>query len=91
MVILSTPGHTPGHQSLFIDMPQTGPVILAGDLYHFQENRENYVIPPFNSKKETIHSFVKIDNLLERTGAELWMQHDMQQFDQLTQAPLFNE
>jgi len=91
VVIISTPGHSPGHQSLFVDLPKTGPVMLSGDLYHFQENRESYGIPIWNSKKETIHSFVLMDNLLEKTKAPLWIQHDQVQFNQLKLAPAFYE
>lgn len=89
VVILSTPGHTPGHQSLFIDLPKTGPVVLSGDLYHSQENRDNYAIPVFNTRKESIHSFVLMDHFLEQTGASLWIQHDLKHFNNLKKAPDF--
>lgn len=91
VVIISTPGHSLGHQSLFIDLPKTGPIVLSGDLYHFKENRDNYGIPVWNSKKETIHSFVLVDTLLAKTKASLWIQHDKEQFDTLRHAPLFYE
>ena len=32
VVIVSTPGHTPGHQVLFVDLGETGPIVLSGDL-----------------------------------------------------------
>ena len=35
VMLLFTPGHTPGHQALFVNLPKTGAVILSGDLYHF--------------------------------------------------------
>ena len=38
--ILEMPGHTPGHSVLLLDMPESGPVLLAGDLYHRKESRE---------------------------------------------------
>lgn len=91
VIIISTPGHSPGHQSLFVDLPKTGPVLLSGDLYHFKENRDNYGIPVWNSKKETIHSFALIDTLLEKTKASLWIQHDKEQYDALRHSPLFYE
>src|SRR5262249_10310523 len=31
VVILSTPGHSPGHQSLLVVLPKTGAVVLSGD------------------------------------------------------------
>ena len=32
VVIVSTPGHTPGHQVLFVDLAETGPIVLSGDV-----------------------------------------------------------
>ena len=37
VVLKSTPGHTPGHQSLFLKLANTGNVLLSGDLYHYPE------------------------------------------------------
>ena len=87
--IISTPGHTPGHQSLLIQLPNSGPILLSGDLYHFKANREEYGIPVWNDKKATIHSFVKIDQILNQTKAQLWIQHDKDTFDSLKKAPQF--
>ena len=90
VVILSTPGHTPGHQNLFLNLPETGPIILSGDLYHFEENRAEYVIPVFNtSKRETVHSFVLIDNVIDGINASLWIQHDKQFMESLRLSPEF--
>jgi N-acyl homoserine lactone hydrolase len=38
VIVLRTPGHTPGHQSLLVKLPQTGNVVLSGDAVHFREN-----------------------------------------------------
>jgi glyoxylase-like metal-dependent hydrolase (beta-lactamase superfamily II) len=46
--ILSTPGHTPGHQSLLVRLPKTGAVVLSGDAAHFQENFMLRRVPGFN-------------------------------------------
>jgi N-acyl homoserine lactone hydrolase len=43
--ILSAPGHTPGHQVLWVDLEHFGPVLLAGDLYHFRASRELRATP----------------------------------------------
>ncbi|BCE02986.1 N-acyl homoserine lactonase family protein [Marinicellulosiphila megalodicopiae] len=91
VVIISTPGHSAGHQSLFIDLPKHGPIVLSGDLYHFESNREQYGIPSWNDKKATISSFAKIDRILDLTNSELWIQHDKKQFEKLTLSPNFYE
>ncbi len=87
VVIVSTPGHTPGHQVLYLNLAETGPVILSGDLYHFQQNREEYGFPIFNNKKETVQSFALVDQLLDKLNAKLWIQHDKPFFDSLNLSP----
>ena len=41
VTILSTPGHTPGHQSLLVKLPKTGAIVLSGDAVHFKGNWDN--------------------------------------------------
>ena len=52
VVIISTPGHTPGHQSLLVRLPKTGPVVLSGDAVHFKANWDNRRVPAINIDKE---------------------------------------
>src|SRR5690242_6081932 len=66
VVIKFTPGHTPGHQSLFLKLQKTGPILLSGDLYHYPEEITYKKIPPFDWNQETtaksramIEDFVK--------------------------------
>ncbi|MEM7767963.1 MAG: N-acyl homoserine lactonase family protein, partial [Pseudomonadota bacterium] len=49
VVIHETPGHTPGHTSLQVNLPETGAVFLTGDLYHRTESRELRRVPQFNA------------------------------------------
>src|SRR6185503_3785985 len=61
VVILRTPGHTPGHQSLLVRLKEKGPVILIGDAAHFHENYESDGVPGFNyDRAETIASIERI-------------------------------
>lgn len=88
--ILSTPGHTPGHQSLFLDLAEYGSLILSGDLYHFRFSREHRRYPVFNSDgTATLESIDRIERLIEETGAALWIQHDLELFKELKKAPFF--
>lgn len=90
VVCVSAPGHSLGHQVLFVDLLETGPVILGTDLYITQHMRENYLFTSYTTdKKSVIKSFILIDDLLEQTGVELWLNHDKLQNDEIRHAPLF--
>jgi glyoxylase-like metal-dependent hydrolase (beta-lactamase superfamily II) len=77
VVIKSAPGHSPGHQVLFINLSKTGPVVLSGDLYHYPEERRLKKIPT--------------KAFLTRAHAQLWIQHDFNAMAKLNKAPAFYE
>jgi hypothetical protein len=52
VTIVSTPGHTPGHQSLLVRLPQTGVIVLSGDFVHFRANFDARRAPSFNFNQE---------------------------------------
>ena len=90
MVIKSTPGHTPGHQSLFVDLPNTGRIVLSGDLFHFPANRELRRVPRFNvDAQATLASMEALDAFVEESGAELWITHNWELSRSLRLAPEF--
>src|SRR5437868_4151531 len=76
VVIKFTPGHTPGHQSLFLKLAKTGPVLLSGELYHYPEEITYKRIPSFDSNKEdTAKSRAMIEEFVKKNNAQLWIQH----------------
>jgi N-acyl homoserine lactone hydrolase len=88
--IIAAEGHTPGHQVLFVDLQDAGPVVLSGDLYHFQFSRANRVVPLFNvDAEQTLRSMDKVEALVAETGADFWLQHDASLFDSQQKAPGF--
>jgi N-acyl homoserine lactone hydrolase len=77
VVIKFTPGHTPGHQSLFLKLAKTGNVLLSGDLYHYPEEITYKKIPSFDTNKEqTAKSREMIEEFVKQNRAQLWIQHD---------------
>jgi N-acyl homoserine lactone hydrolase len=77
VVIKFSPGHTPGHQSLFLKLAKTGPVLLSGDLYHYPEELTLKRIPGFDfDKEQTAKSRASIEDFVKKSGAQLWIQHD---------------
>jgi len=86
--IISAPGHTPGHQILFLDLSETGPIVLSGDLYHFRESIPLRRTPEFNtSRAQTLNSMNRISAVLAEKRATLWIQHEKAFADTLTLSP----
>jgi len=92
VLIVSTPGHTPGHQSLLVSLRKTGPVLLSGDLYHYPAERELKDFTPFaalgDPAAETA-SKAKVEGLLKERHAALWIQHDLIANAKLKKSPEF--
>jgi N-acyl homoserine lactone hydrolase len=92
VMILATPGHTPGHQSLLVKLPRTGAVILSGDVAHFKENWDAQRVPVINVDKErSIASMQRLAGVMATQKAQLWINHDKAQRDALKMAPAFHE
>jgi len=92
VTIISTPGHTPGHQSLLVKLPKTGALLLSGDAVHFQSNWDNRRVPAINSEQEqTRTSMQRMADILAKEKATLWINHDKAQRDTLKMAPEYYE
>jgi glyoxylase-like metal-dependent hydrolase (beta-lactamase superfamily II) len=90
VTILSTPGHTPGHQSLLVRLPHTGAVVLSGDAAHFRENFELRRVPAFNfDRAQSVASMDKLADVVQREHAQLWINHDAAQNATIRHAPEF--
>ncbi|QEH43450.1 N-acyl homoserine lactonase family protein [Chitinophaga sp. XS-30] len=85
---ISTPGHTPGHQSLLLKLKETGYVLISGDISYYADNYQKKGVPVFNTNKEdSLASIEKVGKLVELYQAQLWIQHDKARFDTLKLSP----
>ncbi|HXJ80340.1 MAG TPA: N-acyl homoserine lactonase family protein [Candidatus Methylomirabilis sp.] len=92
VVVLSTLGHTPGHQSLLVRLKKTGYVVLTGDVVHFPSNWDNRRVPGFNfDGAQSAASMEKIARVLDEKHAQLWINHDKPSSDARHHAPAFYE
>jgi glyoxylase-like metal-dependent hydrolase (beta-lactamase superfamily II) len=90
VTLLATPGHTPGHQSLLLKLPNTGAIVLSGDAVHFKSNWDNRRVPSGNTDKDkTLASMQRIADILAKENAQLWINHDKAQRDTLKMAPAY--
>ena len=77
VVIFETPGHTPGHTSLQLKLPESGPILLTGDLYHRSESRALNRVPRFNfNEEQTMASMAAFEARAADLGAKVIIQHE---------------
>jgi N-acyl homoserine lactone hydrolase len=77
---------------LFVDLANTGPVVLSGDLYHLAISREDRRVPEFNFDREmSLSSMDRVEALVKETGASFWIEHELAFFEQLNKAPAYYE
>ena len=92
VIIKSAPGHTQGHQVLYVKLAKTGGVVLSGDLYHYPAEKTLDRVPTFEfSQEQTRASRMAVDAFLKKTGAQLWIQHDFVGNAKLKKSPQFYE
>ena len=88
VVVLRTPGHTPGHSSLLVRLKEKGAVILTGDAAHFHENYDSNGVPTINyDRAETIASLDRIKKIAANLKATVIIQHDLRDIGKLPAFP----
>ena len=92
VIVKGAYGHTPGHQVLYLKLAKTGPIVLAGDLFHYQEERGTDKTPTFEfNREQSLASRENIEAFCKKTGAQLWIEHDLANFKKQKHAPDFYE
>lgn len=77
LTVLRTDGHTPGHQSLLVKLPQHGPVILAGDSCYWQEHIDAERVPGVVwNPMQALHSIKRLKTLARLVGGRIFPGHD---------------
>ena len=88
VIMVNTPGHTPGHHVLLVKLPRTGNVLLSGDLAHFRENYDGNGVPTFNTDRaETLASIDRVKQIAANLKATFIVQHDPRDVDKLPAFP----
>jgi N-acyl homoserine lactone hydrolase len=90
VTLVSTPGHTPGHQSLLVHLKNSGFIILSGDVVHTEENFKKDIVPSLNTnKEESVASMDKIRRMIATYKAKFFINHDKKETDTLKLIPAF--
>jgi len=78
--ILSTPGHTIGHQSMKVKLASGHSLIITQDAIWMKENLEGYPAGLNYSVKDYTDSVTRLKMMRDLEGADLFMAHDGDQF-----------
>jgi N-acyl homoserine lactone hydrolase len=89
--LLATPGHSPGHLSLLVRLPETGPVLLTADAISRPEEVATDRYGGAWDEELTRTSARRVLDIAEREGAWLVFGHDPEQWPQLRKAPEWYE
>lgn len=88
VVMLATPGHTPGHHSLLVRLRVFGPVLLSGDLYHSDLQRARREPAPHDfDRAATRASFYRFEAMAAALHATVVIQHEPADIDRLPSFP----
>jgi glyoxylase-like metal-dependent hydrolase (beta-lactamase superfamily II) len=75
-----------------VRLPKTGPVVLSGDLAHFEDNWVNKRVPAINyDREQSLKSMLAIEAFVKESHAALWINHDKAQSDRIPKSPAFVE
>jgi N-acyl homoserine lactone hydrolase len=90
VVLVSTPGHTPGSQSLVVHLKNSGFIILSGDVVHLEENFEKDMVPSLNTDKAaSIASMERVKRMIATYKAKFFINHDKAETDKLKLIPAY--
>lgn len=88
VVIHQTPGHTPGHAVLMLQLANAGPVLISGDMWHTEMSRAARSVPRVNTDREqTLASIDKLEAMIAETDARVVRQHVLSDFEAMPQFP----
>jgi N-acyl homoserine lactone hydrolase len=87
LVLLSTPGHTPGELSLLVRLPNRT-IILTGDTVHTREALERELTFPMDlDSRLARRSIQRLKLLRDSLGADVWIAHDPEDWAETKRAP----
>ncbi len=90
VTLVSTPGHTPGSQSMLVHLKHSGFIILSGDVVHLESSFEKDIVPSLNTDKAaSIASMEKVRRMIGTYHAKMFINHDKAQEDMLKLLPAF--
>ena len=86
--MIFTPGHSPGHQSFLVTLPNSGPFMIACDAVYTMDHWENRALPGLVcSAVDAVRSVNKLHKIVADTNATLVAGHDTELWRTFRKAP----
>jgi N-acyl homoserine lactone hydrolase len=83
VTLLESSGHVPGHMSVLVRLPNSGPILLAIDAIYTRETLERDIWQGYHDPDRAYRSGHRLAEIAEREGAMLVFGHDPAQWDTL--------
>jgi N-acyl homoserine lactone hydrolase len=88
VVAFPTPGHTPGHQSLHLELPDAGDVILTADVANHRQGYAEELAASFAWNLEaSVDSIRTVKDRARTSDADVYVHHDGDDIDALPSPP----
>jgi len=92
VLLISTPGHSPGHQCLLVKLPKTGAIMFSGDAVHTQANWDNKRTPIQNfNPAQSAAALDRMAAVLKEHNAALWIGHEPTEVAKHKYSPAYYE
>jgi glyoxylase-like metal-dependent hydrolase (beta-lactamase superfamily II) len=89
LVLFDTRGHSRGHQSAIVTLPESGPIVLAADSLPVRENLRSGCLPGICWNNEMAARSIEKLQHMEREGMKIILGHDLESFKELRIAPQY--
>lgn len=87
--IMFTPGHTPGHQSVIVNLEEEGTMVLAADACYTAENLDTDCLPGLSANNMDVVKSVQRFRNYQAKGAKIVTGHDPDGWEAMKKAPKF--
>src|SRR5262252_4470105 len=92
VMLISTPGHSPGHQNMLVRLPKTGAILLTGDSVHTKANWDGHKVPSRNfNVPQSLASLDRMAAVLKENNAQLWIGHETSEVPLRKYSPAYYE
>ena len=92
VVLISTPGHSPGHQCLLVRLPKSGALLLSGDAVHTRANWDSHRAPARNfNVPQSLASLDRMAAVIKENNGQLWIGHETSDVPLRKYAPAYYE